>query len=113
MPRIGGSHWMSRSHSFCPLCLDQVSVDLDLPKIQWLHHFCVAATHTSFRSAARDLGVTDEVVSRSIRSLEKHIGLRLFERGNRSGKKAKLTRAGELALGPISQIVYMAGQLAG
>ena len=47
--------------------------------------------HLSFTRAAKELGVTREAVSRQIRILETHLGLKLFIRHHRA---LELSRAG-------------------
>jgi len=60
------------------------------------HHlmvFEVAARNQSFTAAARELGVTQPAISRSVRQLEAALGVNLFTRGHRS---VELTEAGEI-----------------
>ena len=49
-----------------------------------LRAFDAAARLGSFREAAEELGVTPGAVSRHIKALEMRLGLRLFDRFNRS-----------------------------
>jgi LysR family glycine cleavage system transcriptional activator len=51
-----------------------------LPPLNALRSFEAAARHASFTEAAAELGVTQGAVSRSIRTLEDHLGFALFER---------------------------------
>ena len=60
---------------------------------QHLMVFEVAARHVSFKGAAGELGVTQPVVSRSVRQLEAALGVQLFVRGHRS---VALTEAAEV-----------------
>jgi LysR family glycine cleavage system transcriptional activator len=68
-----------------------------LPPVNALVAFEAAARHTSFTEAARELGVTREAVSRQIRILETHLGVKLFIRRHRaielsaSGREFNLT----------------------
>jgi LysR family glycine cleavage system transcriptional activator len=55
----------------------------DLPSLNALHAFEVAARHLSFTRAAEELHVTQGAVSHQVRGLEEEIGLRLFERRHR------------------------------
>ena len=59
-----------------------------------LHYFHVAATEGSVAGAAERLGVTQPTVSEQLRSLERALGVILFER---SPAGLKLTEAGKLA----------------
>lgn len=62
-----------------------------IPSAQSLLVFEAAARLHSFKSAAKELRVTQPSISHTIRALEDHLGVRLFERGNRG---VRLTRAG-------------------
>lgn len=62
-----------------------------IPSAQSLLVFEAAARLHSFKSAAEELRVTQPSISHTIRGLEDHLGVRLFERGNRG---VRLTRAG-------------------
>jgi len=55
-----------------------------LPPLNGLPSFEAAARHLSFSKAADELHVTHGAVSRAIRNLEDHLGVRLFERATRS-----------------------------
>jgi len=55
-----------------------------LPSPSALLTFEAAARHLSFTRAAGELNVTQAAVSRQIRNLETHMGVRLFERGHRA-----------------------------
>lgn len=54
------------------------------PPLVALRAFDAAARHGSFREAAEELGVTPGAVSRHVKALEMRLGLRLFDRFNRS-----------------------------
>lgn len=54
-----------------------------VPSTQSLLVFEAAARLQSFKAAAAEMNVTQPNVSHSIRALENHLGVRLFERGNR------------------------------
>lgn len=54
--------------------------------------FCAVAELHSFSRAALKLGITAPLVSRQISALEKHLGIRLF---NRSTRVVELSEAGE------------------
>ena len=62
-----------------------------LPSLDLLKGFEVVARHLSFTKAAAELYVTQSAVSRQIRQLEEHLGVRLFERRTRA---VVLTEAG-------------------
>lgn len=55
-----------------------------LPSLDLLKGFEVVARHLSFTRAAAELCVTQSAVSRQIRQLEEHLGVRLFERRTRA-----------------------------
>ena len=55
-----------------------------LPPLDLLKAFETAARHLSFTKAAAELFVTQSAMSRQIRQLEDHLGVRLFERRTRS-----------------------------
>jgi LysR family glycine cleavage system transcriptional activator len=66
-----------------------------LPSFNALLVFEVSARMRSFKLAAEELNVTQPSVSSTIKSLEEHLGVRLFQRNNRG---VELTSAGlELA----------------
>ena len=54
-----------------------------LPPLSSLRAFEAAARHGSFKAAADELGVTATAISHQIRTLEEHLGRRLFERKTR------------------------------
>ena len=55
-----------------------------LPPLNALKAFEAAARHLSFTKAAEELYVTQAAVSHQIKTLEEHLGLKLFLRKNRS-----------------------------
>lgn len=63
-----------------------------LPPVNSLVTFEASARHLSFTRAGQELGVSREAVSRQIRILEEHLGLKLFTRRHRA---LDLTTAGE------------------
>lgn len=66
-----------------------------LPPMSSLRAFEAAARHRSFKQAASELGVTPTAISHQIRSLEEHLGGKLFER-----------RARKVALTADAQTLY-------
>lgn len=66
-----------------------------LPPLKALPAFEEAARHLSFSAAARELNLTHGAISRQMKSLEAHLGVRLFRRLNR---RVELTEAGEAFL---------------
>ncbi len=62
-----------------------------LPSLNALRVFEAAARHLSFSRAAEELGVTQGAVSRQIKTLEEHLGVKLFRRLTRA---LELTEAG-------------------
>ena len=71
-----------------------------LPPLNSLRAFEVAARHLSFTKAADELGVTPGAVSHQIKALEDILGVRLFRRLTRA---LKLTDDGRRALPLISE----------
>ncbi|NYI02743.1 LysR family transcriptional regulator [Cupriavidus plantarum] len=65
-----------------------------------LESFVHSADTCSFSAAARRLGVTPAAVSKNVARLERHLGLRLFQRSTR---KLTLTQGGEQFLRQISK----------
>src|SRR3954463_6051642 len=63
-----------------------------LPSLDLLRGFEAAARQMSFTRAAQELHVTQSAVSRQIKTLEDHLGLKLFTRLNRA---LRLTPEGE------------------
>src|SRR5690606_20894403 len=70
-----------------------------VPPLNPLRAFEAAGRHSSFARAAAELRVTQAAVSRQVRVLEDHLGLRLFERGHHS---VSLTREGSRFLAEIT-----------
>ena len=66
-----------------------------LPPLKALPAFEQAAHHLSFSAAARELNLTHGAISRQMKSLETHLGVRLFRRLNR---RLELTDAGSAFL---------------
>lgn len=62
-----------------------------LPPLKALPAFEEAARQQSFSAAARELNLTHGAISRQMKSLETHLGVRLFRRLNR---RVELTEAG-------------------
>ena len=69
-----------------------------LPPLPWLRAFEAAARHESFTLAAAELSLTQAAVSHQVRSLERHLGVTLFERLPRS---LRLTEKGAAYLPPL------------
>ena len=84
----------------------------NLPPLLALQAFEAAARHENFSLAAQELNLSQSAVSHRVRSLERHLGYRLFERlprGLRMTETAKayipsLRRAFEEILGSTSSI---------
>jgi len=83
-----------------------------LPPLKSLVAFEASARHLSLSCAARELGISREAVSRQIRVLEQHLGVKVFERLHRA---IALTPSGR-KLQPVVQeslenIAYVTGAL--
>ena len=75
---------------------------LTLPPLDSLRFFEAAARHQSFAHAADELGVSAAAVAHRVRSLEKHLDARLFERRRRS---VRLTPKGHAYLKEVQRIL--------
>ena len=65
-----------------------------------LRYFCAVAYHQSVTRAAADLMISQPALSKTIRSLEREVGVPLFER---RGKYIHLNRMGELFYNQVRQ----------
>jgi LysR family glycine cleavage system transcriptional activator len=73
---------------------------IQLPPLNWLKTFVVAAQLLNFTSAAKDLNMTQSAVSQQIKLLESHLGQALFHRQH---KKLTLTNTGMAYLPTVLQ----------
>lgn len=71
-----------------------------LPPLTALRAFEAAARHMSFSKAAEELAVTPAALSYQIKSLETHLGAKLFQRMNRA---VALTEAGRALLPGVGE----------
>jgi DNA-binding transcriptional LysR family regulator len=71
---------------------------MPLPGLPALEVFVAVARHGSFRKAALERGVSTSALSHVIRTLERSLGVRLF---NRTSRSIRITEAGEHLLGQI------------
>lgn len=71
-----------------------------LPPLNPLRTFAVAAKHLNFKRAAEELFVTAAAVSHQIKALEESLGVELF---HRQGNSLALTEAGQAYLPEIEQ----------
>lgn len=71
----------------------------DLPPLNPLRAFICAARHLNMRRAASEMNVTPAAVSRQVKVLETHLGLKLFRR---SSNALSLTAAGEQYAGEVA-----------
>jgi DNA-binding transcriptional LysR family regulator len=76
--------------------------------LRQLRHATVLAQMGSFVRAAEELSITQPALSRSIRSLEEEVGVRLFERGRQG---ARPTREGKLLIERAEQVRLTLGGL--
>src|SRR5918999_2891330 len=64
--------------------------------------FCAVAKHLSFSMAAEELFITQPAVSQQVKSLERQLNVKLFER---VGHKLYLTEAGEGGVPPAQALL--------
>jgi DNA-binding transcriptional LysR family regulator len=83
-----------------------------LPSLDLLKGFEAVARHLSFTKAADELCVTQSAVSRQIRTLEDHMGARLFERRTRAIVLTDTGRRYYEALQPVFRGLEQATQKA-
>jgi LysR family transcriptional regulator, glycine cleavage system transcriptional activator len=76
---------------------------MPLPPLHSIRAFEAAGRLLSFSDAARELYVTQGAISRQIRVLEKFLGTRLFQRGNRG---VELTKVGQVYLAAVERGLY-------
>jgi LysR family glycine cleavage system transcriptional activator len=74
----------------------------ELPSIDGLTAFVAAAEHGSFTRAADQLNLSQGAISRQVRDIELHLGVRLFERIR---QRIVLTDAGRLYLSQIKKVL--------
>ena len=79
-----------------------------LPSLDLLKSFEAVARHLSFTKAAAELFVTQSAVSRQVRQLEEHLGVRLFERRTRA---VVLTEAGYLYYSELAPLLKQIAEL--
>ncbi|KLN61643.1 hypothetical protein WH96_04710 [Kiloniella spongiae] len=81
---------------------------MKLPPMTAIRHFTAAASHLSFKEAARELCVTEGAISRQIKLLEEYFGCALFLRLHRgvqlSDEGRKLYDVTDQALFQIAQV---------
>lgn len=70
--------------------------------IQHIRYFLAVAKHESFSKAAEELFVTQPILTRCVKNLEKELGVQLIER---STKRFTLTEAGQLLLQQGKQLL--------
>ncbi len=78
---------------------------IDLTK---LNSFLHAAENLSFSEAAKHLHLTQPTISHHIKTLERDLGVKLF---NRSGSNLKLTEAGRLLLPRARKLVHQSVEM--
>jgi len=71
-------------------------------KLNQLRDFLAVAQHGGIRAAARELGLTQPSISKSIQQLEASLGVPLFDR---TGRKLRLNRFGEAFLARTGGVV--------
>ncbi len=88
------------------------SLGSKLPPLKSLVAFEAAARHLSLTRAASELGISREAVSRQIRVLEEHLGIKLFDRLHRA---VALTTSGKKFLSVVQEslenIAYVTGAI--
>ena len=88
------------------------SLGSKLPPLKSLVAFEASARHLSLTRAARELGISREAVSRQIRVLEQHLGVKVFDRLHRA---VALTPSGEelqaVVRESLENIAYVTGAI--
>ena len=79
-----------------------------MDKLRSIHYFIASAEHGSFSGAARSFEVTIPAVAKLVATLERDLGVRLFER---SARGLVLTAAGESYLESCRPAVAALGEL--
>src|SRR4051794_40159848 len=79
-----------------------------LPSLDLLKGFEAVARHLSFTKAAAELFGTQSAVSRQVRQLEDHLGVRLFERRTRG---VALTEPGYLYYSELAPLLTQIAEL--
>jgi len=75
----------------------------NVPSLNWVRAFEVAARAGSFAGAGRIMRISATAVSKQVRSLERHLGVDLFARG---AKTVELTAAGRVLLQSVQEALY-------
>lgn len=75
---------------------------MSLPPLESLRFFEAAARHQSFARAAAEIGVTAAAVAHRVRTLERHLDVRLFDRLRRG---VVLNARGKAYLGEVQRIL--------
>ena len=76
-----------------------------MPELRELRAFVAVAEHLSFTRAAEQLHLTQQAVSKTVRELERELGVELLERTSR---EVRLTAAGRALLDPGRQTLAQA-----
>src|ERR1043166_3754335 len=76
----------------------------NLPPLAFFQGFEAAARTLSFTKAAEELFITQSAVSRQIKALEDHLGLKLFERRPRARQLSVTTTTGFASLWLIPRL---------
>jgi len=76
--------------------------------LTWLSHAVAVARHRNFHRAARQLGLSQPGLSRSIRSLEEALGAKLFDRSHTG---IELTEIGQVLVAHAVPIIERVGDL--
>lgn len=79
-------------------------------ELRQLRYAVAVADHRSFHAAAAALYVAQPAVSQQVAHLERELGLRLFDRGPRTG--VELTPAGQYVIEAARRALLAAGELA-
>ncbi len=82
---------------------------MKLPPLTAVRHFTAAATHLSFKLAAKELCVTEGAISRQIKLLEQYIGSALFVRVHRG---VQLTDEGQRLYAVTDNALFQIAQIA-
>jgi len=89
-------------YTVCMYCMCLCGRGKNMSTLQQLRYFCALATLKQYTKAANSLFITQPALSNSINSLEKELGVKLFEK---HGKELALSKCGELFFNRVNPLL--------